>query len=217
MLDLIDLKCFQCPVLQVALKEPQLLCISTSLWVLREPKAGWNLFFCLFSTFSVDFRHFLVIFCCVFRQAFGCCAHPKGEKALKWTKKVEKRLKKMFRPAFGCVQHPKLVEIHNNLSPENKKNCLKNTVLSYSLKLVDTRMLVYSTPWGGTFILSFLVHFFPFRSFFHNFLVNFTFFWLKKFCSSWFKSNDLAQTGSKPSSWLPRPSTLNFQYKKTMF
>ena len=29
------------------------------------------------------------------------------KKALKWTTKVEKRLKKMFRPAFGCAQHPK--------------------------------------------------------------------------------------------------------------
>ena len=29
------------------------------------------------------------------------------EKALKWTKKVEKRLKKRFRPALGCAQHPK--------------------------------------------------------------------------------------------------------------
>ena len=27
--------------------------------------------------------------------------------ALKWTKKVKKRLKKMFRPAFGCAQHTK--------------------------------------------------------------------------------------------------------------
>ena len=29
------------------------------------------------------------------------------EKALKWTKKVKKRLKKRFQPAFGCTQHPK--------------------------------------------------------------------------------------------------------------
>ena len=31
----------------------------------------------------------------------------KLEKALKWTKKVEKPLKKMFRPAFVCTQHQK--------------------------------------------------------------------------------------------------------------
>ena len=29
------------------------------------------------------------------------------EKGLKWTKKVENRLKKMFWTAFGCAQHPK--------------------------------------------------------------------------------------------------------------
>ena len=29
------------------------------------------------------------------------------KKALKWTKKVKKRLKKMFRPGFGCCKHPK--------------------------------------------------------------------------------------------------------------
>ena len=37
------------------------------------------------------------------------------EKALKLTKKVEKRLKKMFRPAFACAQHPKAGRKHNTL------------------------------------------------------------------------------------------------------
>ena len=57
----------------------QLLCISTSFWVGPAPKNWSKHFFQLFFT----------------------------EKALKWTKKVEKRLKKRFQPAFGYAQLPK--------------------------------------------------------------------------------------------------------------
>ena len=63
---------------------------------------------------------FFVQVCCVFWRAFGCCAHPKAgrnlEKALKWTKKVEKRLKKGFDQLLGARSNRKLVEIHN-ISP----------------------------------------------------------------------------------------------------
>ena len=58
-----------------------MLCFSTSFWVLRAPKS-WS-------------KPFI--------QPFFF------EKALKWAKKVEKRLKKRFRPACGCAQHPKAV------------------------------------------------------------------------------------------------------------
>ena len=43
----------------------------------------------------------------ILRQRLTYFCHEITKKALKWTKKVEKRLKKMFRPAFGCAQHPK--------------------------------------------------------------------------------------------------------------
>ena len=40
-------------------------------------------------------------------MAASKCFRDYTEKGLKWTKKVEKQLKKMFRPAFGWAQHPK--------------------------------------------------------------------------------------------------------------
>ena len=43
----------------------------------------------------------------IFRRFFSDFSCEITEKALKWTKKVEKRLKKRFRPAFRCAQHPK--------------------------------------------------------------------------------------------------------------
>ena len=42
----------------------------------------------------------------MYSDVFGHFSREITEKALKLTKKVEKRLKKMFQPAFGCAQHP---------------------------------------------------------------------------------------------------------------
>ena len=46
-------------------------------------------------------------------ESYGFCSffvdfsREITKKGLKWTIKVEKRLKKMFWPAFGCCKHPK--------------------------------------------------------------------------------------------------------------
>ena len=68
--------------------------------------------FCLFQTFYSNFTYeinknhlkmnkkcFFLIFCWLL--------HEITEKGLKWTKMVEKWLKKMLRPAFRCAPHPK--------------------------------------------------------------------------------------------------------------
>ena len=81
--------------------------------------------------------------CCVFRPAFGCCAHPKAgqttffsrfqlflfilitKKGLKWRNKVENGWKKVFQPAFGCAQHAKSVR--------NTQQTLLNGVGAHSI------------------------------------------------------------------------------------
>ena len=118
-----------------------LLCISTSFRVLAAPVSWSKHFFQPFFDLLCSFRSYQVA---LFALNSGpLCKYIAGstseiivdfsreitEKVLKWTKKVEKRLKKCFDQLSVAASTRKLVEIHNTHWWENKQNKIVTPLL----------------------------------------------------------------------------------------